>query len=69
MDSIEALSKALVSFEGGLLIVSHDQEFLDAVCSEVWVCSSGGLDKFEGKAGAPGGVVWQYKQSLLAPPK
>jgi ATP-binding cassette subfamily F protein 3 len=46
-------------------IVSHDQRFLDAVCNEVWVCQGGVLTRFEGRAGAKGGVVDQYKQSLL----
>jgi ATP-binding cassette subfamily F protein 3 len=66
MDSIDALSKALVSFEGGILIVSHDQQFLDSVCTEVWICADGHLTKFQGKDGNPEGVVAQYKKSLLA---
>ncbi len=66
MDSIEALSKALTEFEGGLLIVSHDQRFLDSVCQEVWICDNSTLNKFEGKAGCQDGIVYQYKKSLLA---
>lgn len=31
MDSIDALSAALRQFKGGIAIVSHDQQFLDAV--------------------------------------
>ena len=65
MDSIDALSKALLEFEGGLLIVSHDQMFLDSVCSEVWICDGGTLDKFEGKTGVQEGIVAQYKKSLI----
>ncbi|KAJ3389194.1 hypothetical protein HDU92_001133 [Lobulomyces angularis] len=65
MDSIDALSVALKEFKGGILIVSHDQRFLDTVCNEVWVCQGGKLDKFEGKHGNTDGVVSQYKKSLL----
>ena len=65
MDSIDALSKALKEFRGGILIVSHDQRFLDTVCNEVWVCEGGGLKKFEGRVGEMDGVVEQYKKSLL----
>ncbi|KAI8928867.1 P-loop containing nucleoside triphosphate hydrolase protein [Entophlyctis helioformis] len=65
MDSIDALAAALREFKGGLAIVSHDEQFLDAVCTEVWVCEGGGLQKFEGREGIHDGVVRQYKKSLL----
>lgn len=64
MDSIDALSQALREFAGGILIVSHDEKFLDAVCKEVWVCEGGVLRKFEGADGCTDGVVRQYKKSL-----
>ncbi|KAH6559789.1 hypothetical protein BASA60_000437 [Batrachochytrium salamandrivorans] len=64
MDSIDALSAALREFKGGIAIVSHDEQFLDAVCNEVWVCDNGGLTRFEGKVGVGDGVVRQYKKSL-----
>ncbi len=66
MDSIDALSQALKEFKGGIAIVSHDQQFLDSVCNEVWVCQGGIMTRFEGKAGNEYGVVHQYKHSLLA---
>ncbi|KAJ3169515.1 ATP-binding cassette sub- F member 3 [Geranomyces variabilis] len=65
MDSIDALASALRAFKGGIAIVSHDERFLDAVCTEVWQCSNGKLEKFEGKAGVQDGVVKQYKTSLM----
>ena len=64
MDSIDALSKALLRFNGGIVIVSHDEKFLDAVCNEVWVCQDGRLGKFEGQVGVQDGIVRQYKKSL-----
>ena len=65
MDSIDALSKALLAFQGGVLIVSHDQSFCDSICEEIWICDNGTLNQFKGKEGDPHGVVYQYKMSLL----
>jgi ATP-binding cassette subfamily F protein 3 len=65
MDSIDALASALRQFKGGVVIVSHDEAFLDSVCNEIWVCSQGGLTRFEGKPGCGDGVVKQYKKSLF----
>ena len=64
MDSIDALSKALRAYTGGIMIVSHDEQFLDSVCTEVLVCAEGRLKKFEGRVGDGDGVVKQYKKSL-----
>jgi elongation factor 3 len=35
-DSLGALSKALKSFEGGVVIISHNAEFTESLTSEVW---------------------------------
>lgn len=64
MDSIDALAAALREFKGGVAIVSHDQQFLDKVCTEVWVCNNASLSKYE--PNDPNGlIVYQYKKSLL----
>jgi ATPase subunit of ABC transporter with duplicated ATPase domains len=39
--SVEALEQALASFGGALLIVSHDEPFLRACCTERWELSEG----------------------------
>ncbi|KAH8070429.1 ATPase [Aureococcus anophagefferens] len=41
MDAIDALAGALKSFRGGVLVVSHDQHFLAAVCDALWVVGKG----------------------------
>lgn len=64
MDSIDALAQALRNFKGGVAMVSHDERFVDSVCSEVWVCEGGRLQRFETKAGVQEGIVAQYKKSL-----
>ncbi|OZJ01961.1 hypothetical protein BZG36_05130 [Bifiguratus adelaidae] len=38
MESIEALTNALEQFQGGVVIVSHDERFISSVCREIWVC-------------------------------
>lgn len=65
MDSIDALAEALREFQGGILIVSHDERFLDSVCNTVVVCQDGGVKEFKGKDGCVDGLVKQYKDSLL----
>jgi ATP-binding cassette subfamily F protein 3 len=40
MGTIEALSQALQAFQGGVLVVSHDQHFITSLCNEIWVCDS-----------------------------
>ncbi|KXS21090.1 P-loop containing nucleoside triphosphate hydrolase protein [Gonapodya prolifera JEL478] len=59
MDTIEALSRSIRNFAGGVLIVSHDERFLDSVCNEVWVCEGGHMARFEGKVGSGDGIVRQ----------
>ena len=40
MDTIEALANALSNFQGGVLVVSHDQHFISSLCTEIWVCDN-----------------------------
>ncbi|KAI8346708.1 P-loop containing nucleoside triphosphate hydrolase protein [Mortierella sp. GBAus27b] len=60
MDSIDALTGALKEFKGGVVIVSHDERFIKAVCNEIWVCEGGGLKKFQGEG------IKEYKEYVLA---
>lgn len=41
MESIDALAEGIKTFEGGLLLISHDFRLLDQVAKEVWVCDKG----------------------------
>merc|ERR1711937_501231 len=38
---VEALSKALRSFRGGMIMVSPDKDFSNKICSERWVMEDG----------------------------
>ncbi|KAJ6651363.1 hypothetical protein lerEdw1_021042 [Lerista edwardsae] len=48
METIEALAKALNTFRGGLILVSHDERFIRLVCHELWVCGNGTVQRIEG---------------------
>merc|ERR1711937_325783 len=36
-DSLVALVAAIKDFEGGVVVISHNQDFIDEVCSEIWL--------------------------------
>ena len=40
-DSLGALSNALKSFEGGVVVISHNAEFTESITSEVWAVLDG----------------------------
>ncbi|RMX11858.1 ATP-binding cassette domain-containing protein [Vandammella animalimorsus] len=44
----EALSLALNSFEGTLMLVSHDRALLRSVCEQFWLVSQGSVRRFDG---------------------
>jgi ATP-binding cassette subfamily F protein 3 len=44
----EALAVALNSFEGSVLLVSHDRALLRSVCDEFWLVSQGKVANFDG---------------------
>ena len=48
LDAINALIVALSSYEGGLLIVSHDQNFVEQVCTQIYMIENKRLKQFRG---------------------
>ena len=54
----EALSVALNSFEGSVLLVSHDRALLRSVCDEFWLVSQAQVRPFDGD-------LEDYQQHLL----
>ena len=40
-DSLGALASAIRTFQGGVLLISHNSEFTDALCPEQWRVSDG----------------------------
>lgn len=59
IEAMDALSLALKNFQGGVLMVSHDVTMLQTVCTSLWVCESGTVEKFEGD-------VTAYKKRIMA---
>ncbi|KAG8533327.1 uncharacterized protein KY384_002110 [Bacidia gigantensis] len=59
IEAMDALSKALREFQGGVLMVSHDVTMLQSVCTSLWVCESGHVEKFNGDVAA-------YKRRIQA---
>merc|ERR1711957_311991 len=45
LGSIEALAESVKSFEGGVVLVSHDQYFVSQVAKEVWLVADGAVKK------------------------
>ena len=45
---MDALGDALRKFQGGVLMVSHDVTMLQSVCTSLWVCEGGRVEKFPG---------------------
>lgn len=59
MESIQALSGALKSFTGGVLVISHDQYFIKQVCTQIWEVKDRMVIPFNGD-------IDQYKKETLA---
>jgi ATP-binding cassette subfamily F protein 3 len=48
IDAVNALIIALNNFQGGVLIVSHDQHLIGSVCDQIWYIKDARLKKFDG---------------------
>ncbi|KAM5348715.1 hypothetical protein ACJ41O_008538 [Fusarium nematophilum] len=59
IEAMDALAEALNEFQGGVLMVSHDVTMLQTVCTSLWVCDGGTVEKFPGD-------VQQYKKRIAA---
>merc|ERR550532_3281593 len=47
LSSIEALAESVGKFEGGVVLVSHDQFFVSQVANEIWNVGGGTVKKLE----------------------
>jgi len=48
IDAVNALIIALNAYQGGVLIVSHDQHLIQSVCDQIWYVKDHRLKKFHG---------------------
>jgi len=56
---MDALIVAVTDFKGGVIVVSHDERFIDSICKEIWVCENGKVRKFEGDS------IKQYREQII----
>ena len=47
LDAVEALIHSLINFEGGVLVISHDEHLVQSICEELWVASPGRVSIFK----------------------
>jgi ATP-binding cassette subfamily F protein 3 len=59
IDAVNALAVALSSFNGGLVIVSHDQHFVQSVCTQICIVNHKKVTNFKGD-------FLEYKKFLRA---
>lgn len=45
METLDALAKGLGRFKGGVVVISHAGDFVERVCSEIWLIEGGTLKK------------------------
>lgn len=49
IDTIDALIVALANFSGGVLVVSHDQHFVESVAEDIFIVGEGSVSRFKGQ--------------------
>ncbi|KIY46997.1 P-loop containing nucleoside triphosphate hydrolase protein [Fistulina hepatica ATCC 64428] len=59
MEGLDALMTALQTFNGGVIVISHDERFITNVAKELWVCEDGTVSKFYGD-------VQSYKKLIVS---
>ncbi|KAI9098133.1 P-loop containing nucleoside triphosphate hydrolase protein [Phlyctochytrium arcticum] len=57
IETIDSLADAIKSFDGGVVLVSHDFRLIDQVAEQIWVCENGAMKLWNGSIAA-------YKQHL-----
>lgn len=48
LEGLDALMLALNTWNGGVIIISHDERFITSVAKELWVCGDGAVTRFKG---------------------
>ena len=67
--AIEWLEKTLRTWEGSLLIVSHDRYFLDRVVNQIWSMSQNGVKSYKGNYSTyvqQRDIEWQHEETVFA---
>lgn len=57
LEAIDGLARAINTYQGGLVLVSHDFRLIDQVAKEIWVCDNKTVTVWKGD-------IRGYKKSL-----
>ena len=64
LETTEALIEAIKGFEGGVMLVSHDQHLLTSVCKDLYVVENGNVSKL--RHGNTNGETFEaYKKAII----
>lgn len=58
IEALDALMDAINRWNGGVLVISHDERFINSCLRELWVCENGTVNKFYGS-------VSEYKRIIV----
>lgn len=58
IEALDALMDAINRWNGGVIVVSHDERFINNCLKEMWVCDNGTVYKFDGN-------VSEYKRVIV----
>ena len=58
IEGLDALISAITGWNGGVIVISHDERSITSVAKELWVCADGQAYQFKGD-------VQAYKVGLL----
>ena len=62
LEAVAALADCVEAFDGGVLLVSHDQYFVGRVAKEVWVVDGGAVTRVESFAAYTKGIKKRIKR-------
>ena len=64
LETTEALIEAIRGFQGGVILVSHDQHLLTSVCKDLYVVEQGKVEKL--RHGSSNGETFEaYKKAVI----
>ncbi|KAG1889194.1 P-loop containing nucleoside triphosphate hydrolase protein [Suillus subluteus] len=55
--ALDALMAALSTWNGGVIVISHDERFITTVAKELWVCADYAVTKFKGDVQAYKSII------------
>lgn len=64
MESVEALISALKTYKGGVVIISHNIDFINSICHDIWVVENSSVKKYLTASGKSGNI-YDYRQHII----